>query len=127
MEFDLNVQSEAAAEYNLNAIKDYSPFNEYVIGEKVCLFGEEGTGTQIFIWNLDRWGKEYTLQWNSEKTDENPVGHDNRDILIRSKRVRSRPGQTSSNVCNFSSTFDLLLFFQTSNNLSDLSTRSVSF
>lgn len=98
MEFDLNVQSEAAAEYNLNAIKDYSPFNEYVIGEKVCLFGEEGTGTQIFIWNLDRWGKEYTLQWNSEKTDENPVGHDNRDILIRSKRVRSRPGQTSSNV-----------------------------
>ncbi|KAM0863097.1 hypothetical protein ACQ4PT_044814 [Festuca glaucescens] len=37
MEFDLNVQSEAAAEYNLNAIKDYSPFNEYVIGEKVPL------------------------------------------------------------------------------------------
>uniref|UniRef100_A0ACD5TZY2 Uncharacterized protein n=1 Tax=Avena sativa TaxID=4498 RepID=A0ACD5TZY2_AVESA len=98
MEFDLNVQSKRAAEYNLNAIKEYSPFNEYVIGEKICLFGEEGTGTQIFIWNLDRWGADYTLEWNSEKTDENPVGHDNRDILIRSKRVRSRPGQTSSNV-----------------------------
>jgi hypothetical protein len=111
MEVDLNVQSEAAAQYNLNAIKDYSPFNEYVIGEKVCLFCEEGTGTQIFIWNLEKWGKEYALTWNSEKTDENPRDHDNRDILIRSERVRSRPGQTSNNVCNLSSTFYLLLFF----------------
>jgi hypothetical protein len=111
MEVDLNVQSEAAAQYNLNAIKDYSPFNEYVIGEKVFLFCEEGTGTQIFIWNLEKWGKEYALTWNSEKTDENPLDHDNRDIFIRSKRVRSRPGQTSNNVCNLSSTFYLLLFF----------------
>ncbi|CAM0953977.1 unnamed protein product [Alopecurus aequalis] len=74
MEVDLNVQSKAAADYNLNAIKEYSPFNEYVIGEKISFFGEK------------------------EKTDENPIGHDNRDILIRSRRVRSRPGQTSRNV-----------------------------
>ena len=109
MEVDLRVQSEATAEYNLNAIKEFSPFNEYFIGEKLGLFGEHGTGTQVYIWNLDRWGVDYTLVWNSKKTDENPIGHDNRDILIRSRRVRSRPGQTSRNVCNFSSTYDLLL------------------
>uniref|UniRef100_A0ACD5TZT0 Uncharacterized protein n=1 Tax=Avena sativa TaxID=4498 RepID=A0ACD5TZT0_AVESA len=98
MQFDLNMQSEVTAEYNLNAIKEFSPFNEYVIGEKVALFGEEGTGTQVYIWNLDTWGTGYTLEWDSEKTDENSAGHGNGDILIRSKRVRSRPGQTTGNV-----------------------------
>ncbi|XP_073357653.1 uncharacterized protein [Aegilops tauschii subsp. strangulata] len=98
MEVDLGVQSEATAEYNLNAIKKFSPFNEYFIGEKVGLFGEEGTGTQVYIWNLDRWGTDYTLEWNSQKTDESPDSHGNGDILIRSKRVRSRPGQTNGNV-----------------------------
>uniref|UniRef100_A0A8R7RGW8 Morc S5 domain-containing protein n=1 Tax=Triticum urartu TaxID=4572 RepID=A0A8R7RGW8_TRIUA len=98
MEVDLSVQSEATAEYNLNAIKKFSPFNEYFIGEKVGLFGEEGTGTQVYIWNLDRWGTNYTLEWNSQKTDESPDSHGNGDILIRSRRVRSRPGQTNGNV-----------------------------
>uniref|UniRef100_A0A3B6TVM2 CW-type domain-containing protein n=1 Tax=Triticum aestivum TaxID=4565 RepID=A0A3B6TVM2_WHEAT len=98
MEVDLSVQSEATAEYNLNAIKEFSPFNEYFIGEKLGLFGEEGTGTQIYIWNLDRWGKDYTLDWNSGRTDENPTDKGHGDILIRSKRVRSRPGQTSKQV-----------------------------
>ncbi|KAM3192653.1 hypothetical protein ACQJBY_069703 [Aegilops geniculata] len=98
MEIDLSVQSEATAEYNLNAIKEFSPFNEYFIGEKLGLFGEEGTGTQIYIWNLDRWGKDYTLDWNSGRTDENPTDKGHGDILIRSKRVRSRPGQTSKQV-----------------------------
>ncbi|XP_044959493.1 MORC family CW-type zinc finger protein 3-like [Hordeum vulgare subsp. vulgare] len=98
MEVDLSVQSEATAEYNLKAIKEFSPFNEYFIGEKLGLFGEEGTGTQIYIWNLDRWGKNYTLDWNSGRTDENPIDQGRGDILIRSKRVRSRPGQTSKQV-----------------------------
>lgn len=98
MEVDLSVQSEATAEYNLNAIKEFSPFNEYFIGEKLGLFGEDGTGTQVYIWNLDRWGQDYTLDWNSGRTDETPIGHGRGDILIRSRRVRSRPGQTSTKV-----------------------------
>ncbi|KAM0883527.1 hypothetical protein ACQ4PT_031577 [Festuca glaucescens] len=98
MEVDLTVQSEGTAEYNLNAIKEFSPFNEYFIGEKLGLFGEDGTGTQVYIWNLDKWGQDYTLDWNSGKTDENPIDHGRGDILIRSKRVRSRPGQTSTKV-----------------------------
>ncbi|KAG2612916.1 hypothetical protein PVAP13_4KG321600 [Panicum virgatum] len=98
MEVDLSVQSEATAEYNLNAIKEFSSFNEYFIGEKLGLFGEERTGTQIYIWNLDRWGNDYTLEWNSGKSSENPVHSGRGDILIRSRRVRSRPGQTSNKV-----------------------------
>jgi len=99
MEVDLSVQSEATAEYNLNAIKEFSSFNEYFIGEKLGLFGEERTGTQIYIWNFDRWGNDYTLEWNSGKSSENPVHSGRGDILIRSRRVRSRPGQTSNKVC----------------------------
>ncbi|CAN6177515.1 unnamed protein product [Urochloa humidicola] len=98
MEVDLSVQSEATAEYNLSAIKEFSSFNEYFIGEKLGLFGEERTGTQIYIWNLDRWGNDYTLEWNSGKSSQNPVHNGRGDILIRSRRVRSRPGQTSNKV-----------------------------
>uniref|UniRef100_A0A8R7K4D5 Morc S5 domain-containing protein n=1 Tax=Triticum urartu TaxID=4572 RepID=A0A8R7K4D5_TRIUA len=98
MEVDLDVHSKAAAEHNLDAIKEFSRFNEYFIGEKVGLFGEDGTGTQVYIWNLDRWGEDYALEWNPENTDENPAGHGNGGILIRSKRVRSRPRQTSKDV-----------------------------
>ncbi|XP_062229277.1 uncharacterized protein LOC133927042 [Phragmites australis] len=98
MEVDLSVQSEATAEYNLNAIKEFSSFNEYFIGEKLGLFGEDRTGTQIYIWNLDKWGTDYTLEWNSGKSSENPVHNGRGDILIRSRRARSRPGQTSNKV-----------------------------
>uniref|UniRef100_A0A0E0LDL2 CW-type domain-containing protein n=1 Tax=Oryza punctata TaxID=4537 RepID=A0A0E0LDL2_ORYPU len=98
MEVDSSVQSEATAEYNLNAIKEFSPFNEYFIGEKLGIFGEDSTGTQIYIWNLDRWGADYTLDWSSGKPSEDPVHHGRGDILIRSRRVRLRPGQTSNNV-----------------------------
>ncbi|XP_066372244.1 uncharacterized protein [Miscanthus floridulus] len=98
MEVDLSVQSDATAEYNLSAIKNFSSFNEYFIGEKLGLFGEDRTGTQIYIWNLDRWGTECTLEWNSGKSSENPVHPGRGDILIRSRRVRSRPGQTSNKV-----------------------------
>ncbi|KQK17640.1 hypothetical protein BRADI_1g35820v3 [Brachypodium distachyon] len=77
MEVDLSVQSEATAKYNLDAIKEFSPFNEY---------------------SIDKWGKDYTLDWNSGRTDGNPNNHGRGDILIRSRRVRSRPGQTSTEV-----------------------------
>ncbi|TVU08199.1 hypothetical protein EJB05_41591, partial [Eragrostis curvula] len=97
MEVDLSIQSEATAKYNLNAIKEFSPFNEYSLGEKLGLFHEEGTGTQVYIWNLDKWGTEYTLEWHSRKSLES-IHTDSGDILIRSRRVRSRPGQTSNKV-----------------------------
>lgn len=100
MEVDLSIQSEATAEYNLSTIKEFSSFNEYFIGEKLGLFGEERTGTQIYIWNLDKWGNDYTLEWNSGKPSENPVHNARGDILIRSRRVRSRPGQTRNKVCS---------------------------
>ncbi|XP_078174161.1 uncharacterized protein LOC144567845 isoform X1 [Carex rostrata] len=90
MEFDLNIQSEASGEYTLKAIKDFSPFNEYFLGEKLGLFGEAGTGTQIYIWNLDKWGQNYTLDWDNKEHKG--------DILIRSKRIRSRRGHLSQEV-----------------------------
>jgi hypothetical protein len=38
------------------------------------------------------------LDWSSGKPSEDPVHHGRGDILIRSRRVRLRPGQTSNNV-----------------------------
>lgn len=91
MELDLTIQSEEYANFNLSAIKDFSPFNEYLIGEQLGLFGKDGTGTQIFIWNLDKWGSDYNLEWVGEKGDESYNGQG--DILIRSRRIRSCHGQ----------------------------------
>ncbi|KAI3946562.1 hypothetical protein MKW92_042920 [Papaver armeniacum] len=61
MEVDTSIQSLAVADYHLKAIKDFSPFNEYLIGEKSGLFGENGTGTQIYIWNFDKWGSDFFI------------------------------------------------------------------
>ncbi|XP_020271097.1 MORC family CW-type zinc finger protein 3-like isoform X2 [Asparagus officinalis] len=96
MEVDLSIQSEASANLKLNAIKEFSPFNEYLLGERLGLFGEMATGTQIYIWNLDKWSSDYSLQWeDSESMVEDGVRG---DILIRSRRIRSRPGQISQEV-----------------------------
>lgn len=91
MEVDTTVQSEALAKYNLKAIKEFSPFNKYLIGEKAALFHEH-TGTQIYIWNLDEWGSDYSLMWQEKSSFS--LG----DICVRSKRIRSRPGQISTKV-----------------------------
>lgn len=99
MEIDLNVQSETRANNFLKDIKDFSPFNEYLIGEKFNTFGERGTGTQIYIWNLDEWGSHYTLEWDAIDTVESSSRQSDGDILIRSRRLRSRPGQISQKVC----------------------------
>ncbi|GMH14936.1 hypothetical protein Nepgr_016777 [Nepenthes gracilis] len=96
MELDRRIQSEEFAEYNLNAIKDFSPFNEYLIGEKAASFLDNKTGTQIYIWNLDKWGSNHSLEWKSGMQGGSSFYHG--DILIRSRRVRSRPGQTSRKV-----------------------------
>lgn len=99
MEVDLSRQSEASANMNLNAIKEFSPFNEYLLGERLGLFGETGTGTQIYIWNLDKWGSDYSLEWvDGEKSSDGALHGKGGDILIRSRRQRSRPGQISLEV-----------------------------
>ncbi|TKY70223.1 MORC family CW-type zinc finger protein 3 [Spatholobus suberectus] len=95
MEVDISMQSETLAKYNLKAIKEFSPFNKYLIGEKAALFGG-GTGTQIYIWNLDEWGSKYCLEWH-EGLKGGSSFHQG-DILIRSRRTRSRPGQISQKV-----------------------------
>ncbi|XP_058070327.1 uncharacterized protein LOC131219258 isoform X5 [Magnolia sinica] len=90
MEVDTTINSEASANAHLKAIKEFSPFNEYFIGEKLGLFGEH-TGTQIYIWNLDRWGLKYSMKWTDQSSPNQKQG----DIVIRSERIRSRPGQIS--------------------------------
>ncbi|KAJ7944023.1 CW-type zinc finger protein [Quillaja saponaria] len=95
MEVDTSVQSEVLAKYNLKAIQEFSPFNKYLIGEKAGLFCDH-TGTHIFIWNLDEWGSNYYLEWHNGLNGGSSFHHG--DILIRSRRIRSRPGQISQQV-----------------------------
>ncbi|KAL8140084.1 hypothetical protein V2J09_006105 [Rumex salicifolius] len=91
---DTSIQSKSLAKYNMKAIKEFSPFDEFLIGEKIANFNKS-TGTQIYIWNLDRWGSSYTLEWQNIKLDTGPfLG----DITTRHRQVRSRPGQTSRKV-----------------------------
>ncbi|XP_020692023.2 MORC family CW-type zinc finger protein 3 isoform X1 [Dendrobium catenatum] len=97
MDIDLSIQSKEFANFNLSAIKEFSPFNEYLLGEQLGLFGKDGTGSQIFIWNLDKWGSDYTLEWNDGKGGES-YNKGQGDILIRSRRIRSRFGQISCEV-----------------------------
>ncbi|KAK2657682.1 hypothetical protein Ddye_010734 [Dipteronia dyeriana] len=96
MELDTSVQSEATAKHNLKAIKEFSPFDKYMIGEKAGLFRDTSTGTQTFIWNLDKWGSNYSLKCH-KGLDGGSSFHKG-DILIRSMRIRSRPGQISQKV-----------------------------
>lgn len=96
MEIDSSIQDEGLAKENLKAIKEFSPFNKYLIGEKAGLFNEKGTGTQIYIWNLDEWGSNYSLQWEIGMPGGSSFHQG--DILIRSRRVRSRPGQMAQMV-----------------------------
>ncbi|XP_044470171.1 MORC family CW-type zinc finger protein 3-like isoform X3 [Mangifera indica] len=93
MELDTSVQSEATAKYNLKAIKEFSPFNKYLIGEKAGFFRDKQTGTQIYIWNLDEWGSNYCLEWQNGLNGGSSFHQG--DIYIRSRRIRSRPGQIS--------------------------------
>ncbi|CAI9775887.1 unnamed protein product [Fraxinus pennsylvanica] len=96
MEVDTSVQNEAFAKYNLKIIKEFSPFDKYLIGEKAGLFSGNSTGTQIFIWNLDVWGSNYSLQWEAGMSGGSSFHQG--DIFIRSRRTRSRPGQISQKV-----------------------------
>lgn len=96
MEFDTSIQTEASAENNLKSIEQFSPFNKYFIGEKAGLFQRNGTGTQIYVWNLDEWGSEYALEWVNGMSGGSSFHQG--DILIRSRRTRSRLGQMTRQV-----------------------------
>lgn len=96
MELDINIQSEAIAKYNLKNIKEFSPFDKYLIGEKAGLFRDKCTGTQIYVWNLDEWGSDYCLEWHNGLNGGSSFHQG--DILIRSRRIRSRTGQISQKV-----------------------------
>eukprot|EP00268_Persea_americana_P025384 TRINITY_DN2474_c0_g1_i6.p1 TRINITY_DN2474_c0_g1~~TRINITY_DN2474_c0_g1_i6.p1 ORF type:complete len:778 (-),score=125.89 TRINITY_DN2474_c0_g1_i6:486-2819(-) len=98
MEVDTRIHSEEAANCHLKAIKEFSPFNEYSIGQKLGLFDEMGTGTQIYIWNLAKWGSDHSLEWLAGKISDHSSYQTQGDILVRSKRIRSRPGQISQKV-----------------------------
>ncbi|KAM3285587.1 ATPase MORC2B isoform X1 [Capsicum chacoense] len=93
---ELDKQNETLFKHNLKAIKEFSPFDKYLIGQKVGLFSREGTGTHIYIWNLDEWGSNYSLQWESGITGGSSFHQG--DIFIRSRRVRARPGQMTQTV-----------------------------
>lgn len=107
MELDTNVQTEASAKNNLKAIMEFSPFNKYFIGEKVGLFQRNGTGTQIYIWYLDEWGSEYSLEWVNGMSGGSSFHQG--DICIRSRRARSRLGQMTRQVSLYP--FELLNYF----------------
>ncbi|KAI3725743.1 hypothetical protein L1987_65535 [Smallanthus sonchifolius] len=96
MEVDTNIQSETSSKNNLKAIMEFSPFNEYFIGEKAGMFDRQGTGTQIYIWNLDEWGSTYSLEWANGMNGGSSFHQG--DIYTRSRRARSRLGQMTKQV-----------------------------
>ncbi|MCL7036063.1 hypothetical protein MKW94_004612, partial [Papaver nudicaule] len=90
MQLDTNVQSEPTAEYHLDIMKKYSPFDAFFIGEKFAIFGANGQGTQVYIWNLEKSGSNFSLEWHKS--------NDGDDIIIRSRRTRQRFGQLGQEV-----------------------------
>ncbi|KAH7426432.1 hypothetical protein KP509_10G001700 [Ceratopteris richardii] len=93
MDFDLEVHTRGEAESRLQAVKQFSPFNEYSIGSKFAAFGNQ-PGTVICIYNLDRWGSNYSLEWETIDSEQKRK----RDIWIRSRRVRMRMAQMTTKV-----------------------------
>ena len=98
MEFDLQINSEEEAKTRLEVIKHFSPFNEYKIGAIFAAFGE-GSGTTVCVYNLEKWGSDYALQWDPKATEDETKSR--LDITIRSRRVRMRPSQMTKevNIC----------------------------
>ncbi|KAJ7558685.1 hypothetical protein O6H91_04G051200 [Diphasiastrum complanatum] len=92
MEYDLRAQTKEVARANEKAVMEHSPFDKYGIGHELSKF-DSSTGTRIYVYNLEKWGSEYCLQWEDESSTSKI-----RDIKIRSRRVRTRPGQTSQEV-----------------------------
>ncbi|XP_002986649.2 MORC family CW-type zinc finger protein 3 [Selaginella moellendorffii] len=86
MDIDTGLQTLEDSQKHRDVICTYGPFDEYGIGAEFQRL-EGGTGTIIYVFDLEKWGSSFSLDWNESD-----------DIMIRSRRVRSRPGQTSPEV-----------------------------
>lgn len=93
MAFDEKVQSPAEAKKNLTAMKEHGIFHdEMQIGNEFGTIPDTG-GTKICIFNLEKWGNDYSLGWDMNASCKNK-----NDIVIKRGRPRNRPGQTSAEV-----------------------------
>ncbi|KAF6159612.1 hypothetical protein GIB67_034574 [Kingdonia uniflora] len=91
MEVDTTVQTMASIDHYLTTIKELSPFNDFLFGEKFVLFHEKSIGTQIYIWNLDNWSLDYSSEWKTINKDKS--SSDVGDIRIPFRNIRPREGQ----------------------------------
>jgi hypothetical protein len=82
------------------AVAKHSPFkNDLSIGAQFAKI--EKTGTCIFIYNLEQWDGNCIFEWNPKKIKKGEAPSEKKipgDIIIRSRRVRVRAGQTSTKV-----------------------------
>lgn len=82
------------------AVAKHSPFkNDLGIGAQFAKI--EKTGTRIFIYNLEQWDGNCIFEWNPKNVTKIEVSAGKKvpgDIMIRSRRVRVRAGQTSTKV-----------------------------
>ncbi|KAG0605194.1 hypothetical protein M758_9G038700 [Ceratodon purpureus] len=82
------------------AVAKHSPFkNDLSIGAQFAKI--EKTGTRIFVYNLEQWDGNCIFEWNPKtvvKTEASAEKKTPGDIKIRSRRVRVRAGQTSTEV-----------------------------
>ncbi|CAI5525766.1 unnamed protein product [Closterium sp. Naga37s-1] len=97
-QLDLGVHSEEEAERRKRAIFDFSPLDERRINQEFRKLEQASgsidsppTGTRIYLFNLKRLSRPdaaYELEWDD----------DAHDILIRTRRPRSRPNQLCQDV-----------------------------
>ncbi|CAI5457684.1 unnamed protein product [Closterium sp. Yama58-4] len=97
-QLDVGVHSEEEAERRKRAIFDFSPLDERKINQEFRKLEQASgssdtppTGTRIYVFNLKRLSRPdaaYELEWDD----------DAHDILIRTRRPRSRPNQLCQDV-----------------------------
>ncbi|KAH9710468.1 hypothetical protein KPL71_019476 [Citrus sinensis] len=93
MELDTVVQSEATAKYNLKSIKEFSPFNKYLIGEKAALFTKVTYSSVLGGLDLVLVPLDYSLRSYLEVIFLVP----RMKIYVQGSLVRSRPLAKSLN------------------------------
>ena len=102
---DERVRTTGDEEKCKEAIFKHSPFkNDLSIGAQFAKI--ENTGTRIFIYNLEQWDGKCIFDWNPKQVIKIEAPAEKKvsgDIIIRSKRVRVRAGQTSNQVSHLTS------------------------
>lgn len=98
------------------AVAKHSPFkNDLSIGAQFAKI--EKTGTRIFVYNLEQWDGNCIFEWNPKtvvKTEASAEKKTPGDIKIRSRRVRVRAGQTSTEVDHLTLNMKRMLIHRTS-------------